>query len=79
MIPRAVHRYPGIYFTAEENPRKRELGEHQMKAVRPLTASNGVSYPPKNVVSIAQYVREGEGRTPICFLNKGYLILAGQC
>ena len=38
MIPGAVHRYPGIYLIAEENPVKHQLADHLMKA------SNGVRY-----------------------------------
>ena len=37
MILEAVHRYPSIYLTAEENSRKPE------GAVRPIITSNGVS------------------------------------
>ena len=33
MILGAVHRSPGIYFTAEENPGKSQLGDHLMQAV----------------------------------------------
>ena len=38
MIPGAVHRSSGIYFTAEEKPGKPELGDHLMKAMRPVIA-----------------------------------------
>ena len=31
MIPGAMHRSPGICLTAEENPRKPQLGDHLMK------------------------------------------------
>ena len=40
----AVHRSSGIYFWAEENPRRSQLGDRLMKAVRPVIASNGVLY-----------------------------------
>ena len=33
MIPGAVHRSPGIYHTAEENPRKPQLGDCLMKGL----------------------------------------------
>ena len=33
MIPGAVHRSPGICLTAEENPRKPQLGDHLMKGL----------------------------------------------
>ena len=34
MILGAVHRSPGIFITAEENPRKPQLGDHLMKGLR---------------------------------------------
>ena len=37
-----VHRSPGFYCTAEENPRKSQVGDRLMKAVQPVIASNGV-------------------------------------
>jgi hypothetical protein len=36
----AVHKSPGIYLSAEENPGKPQLGDRLMKVI----ASNGVSY-----------------------------------
>ena len=33
MIPGAVHRSSGICLTAEENPRKPQLGDHLMKGL----------------------------------------------
>ena len=44
MIPGVVHRSSGIYFTAEENPGESQLGDSLMKAVRPVTTSNGIPY-----------------------------------
>ena len=44
MLSGAMHRSPGIYFTVEGNPRKPQLGDRLMKVVRPVIASNGVSY-----------------------------------
>ena len=44
MIPGAVHRSPGIYFTVEENPGKPKIGDHIMKAVLPFITLNGVPY-----------------------------------
>ena len=43
--PGPVHRSPGIYLTAEENPEIIQLGDRLMKTMRPATASNGVPYP----------------------------------
>ena len=42
MEPGAVHISLGIYLTAEKNTGKPQLGDHLMKAVRPIIASNGV-------------------------------------
>ena len=61
MISGAVHRYPGIYLTVEENSGKIQLGDNMMKAVRPVITSNGV-LPPNDVGNIAQHVRQREGR-----------------
>ena len=44
MILGAVHRYPGICLTAEENPRKPQLGDRLMKRLKPVIASNGVPF-----------------------------------
>ena len=39
-----MHRSPGIYLRAEENPGKPDLGDCLMKSVRPVIASNEVPY-----------------------------------
>ena len=44
MISGAFHRSPGIYLTAEGNPRNPQLGDSLMKAVQPVIASNGVPF-----------------------------------
>ena len=41
MIPEAVH---GICLTPEENHGKLHLGDHLIKGIRPVIASNGVPY-----------------------------------
>ena len=41
MIPGSVHRSPGMYLTAEENP---QLGNRITKAVRSAIVTNGVLY-----------------------------------
>ena len=56
--PGAVHRYPGIYLTFEENPGKHQLGEgcatnHRLKLGH---------LPQDEVGRVAQHAREGEGR-----------------
>ena len=60
--PGAGHRSSEIYLTAEENPRKPQLGVSLMKAVLPVIASNGGSLPPNDISRIAQHIREGEGK-----------------
>ena len=40
MIPGTVHRSPGIYPIAEENPGKPQLGDRLTKVVRPIIVSN---------------------------------------
>ena len=42
MIPGALHRSPGTCLAAEGNLGKPQLGDRHMKAVRPVSASNGV-------------------------------------
>ena len=44
IITDIVHIFPGIYITAEENPRKTLLGVRLMKGMRPVIASNGIPY-----------------------------------
>ena len=44
IIPGAVYRSPGICLTVEKIPGKPQLGDHLMKAVRPVIASKGVPY-----------------------------------
>ena len=59
MILGAVHRSPGIFLTAEENPRKPLPDEG---AVRPVIASNGVPFIQiKSVGSHSTSGREKEG------------------
>ena len=61
MILRAVHRSPGIYFTAEENPIKPQLGDRLMKG--PVIASNGVPFlQMRSVGSYRTSGREKEGK-----------------
>ena len=62
MIPGAVHRFPGIYFTAEENHR-------ETSAKRPSDEGCATSHdlkwdplPPDKGRRIAQHDREGERR-----------------
>ena len=60
MILRAVYRSPGICLTAEENPRKHQLGDRLMKGG---ATSYRVKWgPPNEVGRIAQHARKGEGR-----------------
>ena len=52
MIPKAVHRSPGIYLTAEENTAKPQLEDRHRLKWGPL--------PPNEVGRIAQPVRKGK-------------------
>ena len=61
MIPGAVHRSPGIYLSAEENPGNPQLGDQLMKTLRSVIASIGGPLSPNYVGSIKQRVEKGEG------------------
>ena len=61
MILGVVHMSPGICLTAEENPRKPQLGDRLMKLCDQSSAQMG-PFPPNEVGRIAQHVRKGEGR-----------------
>ena len=54
-------RSSGIYLTAEENSGKPQLGDHLMKAVHPVIASNGVPYLQMRLIG-SQHVKKGEGK-----------------
>ena len=73
MILRAVHRSPGICLTAEQNPRKPQLGSRRPSnegAVRPVIVSNGVLFiQMRSIGSHSTSGREKEGnkeRTAKC-------------
>ena len=57
----AVHRSPGICLTAEQNPRKPQLGDHLMKGLCNHRLKWG-PFPLNEVSRIAQYIRKGEGK-----------------
>ena len=60
MILEAVHRPPGICLTAEENPRKPQLGEHLIKGLCDQSSSpKWGPFPPNEVGRIAQHARKG--------------------
>ena len=60
MILGAVHRSPGIYLTAEENPGKPQLGDCLMKAVSHRLKWS--LFPPNEIDMIAhQSERESKG------------------
>ena len=44
MIPRAVHRSPGICLSAEKSTGKLQLGDFYERDVRPVSTSNGDHY-----------------------------------
>ena len=56
----AVHRSPGSCLTAEENPRKPQLGDRLMKGL--CHRLKWGHFSPNEVGRIAQHVRKGEGR-----------------
>ena len=61
MILGAVHRSPGIYLTAEENPRNLRISSDE-GAVRPVIVSNGVPFlQMRSVGSHSTSGREKEG------------------
>ena len=59
MIPGAVHRYPDIYLTAEENPGKSQLGDEGCATSHRLKWD---TLPQNEVGRIAQLVRKSEER-----------------
>ena len=61
MILGAVHRSPGIYFTAEENPGKPQLGETVDEGSANSHILKWGPLPPNEVGRIAQHVKKGEG------------------
>ena len=55
-----INRSPGNYLTADENPRKHQLGDRLMKGG---ATSYRVKWgPPNEVGRIEQHARKGEGR-----------------
>ena len=62
MILGAVHRSPGICLTAEENPRKAQVGDHLIRGCATSHRLKWGPFPPNEVGRIAQHVRKGEGR-----------------
>ena len=62
MTPRAVHRSPGIYFTAEENPGKPQLGETVDEGSANSHILKWGPLPPNEVGRITQHIRNGRGR-----------------
>ena len=75
MNPGAVHRSPGIYLMAEENPGKPQVGDCLMKVVRPVIASNAFPYFQMRSVGLQSTSgREKEGKEEV-----GYpLVLFGK-
>ena len=62
MILGAVQRSHGIYLTAEENPRKPQLGDRLMKGLCDQLSPQMGPFPPNEIYSITQHVRKEEGR-----------------
>ena len=62
MRPGTVHRSPGSYLAAEEDPGKPQLGGDLMKVMRPDIASNGGPMLPNKVGKIAGHEGKKEGK-----------------
>ena len=72
----AVHRFPGICLTAEENPRKRQLGDRLTKGCVTSHCLKWGAFPQNEVGRIAQHVRKGEGRDLIHSIPKECIYLS---
>ena len=62
MILEAVHRSPCICLTAEENPRKYQLGDCWWRGCVTSHLLKWGPIPPNEVGRVAQHIRKGEGR-----------------
>ena len=62
MIPRVVHRSPGICLPADKNPGKPQLGDRLMKGLRTQSSPQMSTIPPNEVGRIAKHARKGVGR-----------------
>ena len=60
MILGAVHRSPGIFLTAEENPRKPQLGDRLMKGLCDQSSPQMGSLSSNEVGRISQHIKKGE-------------------
>jgi hypothetical protein len=76
MILMAMHRFPGICLTAEENPRKRQLGDRLTKGCVTSHCLKWGAFPQNEVGRIAQHVRKGEGRDLIHSIPKECIYLS---
>ena len=57
-----MHRSPSICLTAEENPRKPQLGDHLMKGCATSHRLKWGPFPQNEIGTIAQQGRKGEGK-----------------
>jgi hypothetical protein len=62
MIPGVMHRSPGIYLTAEENPEKPQLLDRVMKGLCDQSLPQLGSLSPSEIGRIAHHARKGERR-----------------
>ena len=62
MILGAVHRFPGICLTAEENPRKPQLGDRVTKGCATSHRLKWAPFPPNEDSTACQEGRRKEGR-----------------
>ena len=60
MILGAGHRSPGICLTAEENPRKPQLGDRLKKGLYDQSSPQMGPFPSNEGDRVAQHVRKGE-------------------
>ena len=75
MISRDVHRYIGIYLTAEENSKKRQLVDRRWRLSDQSLPLMG-HFPPNEVDNIAKHIRERErdGFFKFLFLGASFAV-----
>ena len=70
--PGAAYRSPDLYPTPEENPGKPQLGDHLMKVVRPVTASNQILDLQMASVGLRRKQEEGKKKRMGKLTSEGY-------
>ena len=69
------NRSPSICLTAEEKPRKPQVGDRLMKGLCNQSSPKMGPFPPNEFGKIAQHIRKGEGRKWGSSINHGILLL----